>query len=233
MSTANTLSEKKETIRSFFDSIASRYDRINQVLSWNLDDRWRKRAVKLVFSGQERSILDLGIGTGKFIQLFSIRKSWDRLVGLDFSLNMLFEARKELSSKVLLVSADFHDIPLQAQSFDLVISSYTLRSVQDLPGFAREIHRLLNPGGKAALLCLTRPVHPIWRILAYPYLKFFLPLMGGALSGHQDAYHFLSESILTFQEPEKTVALLKQEGFRDAKIYRFTFGLATLIVAYK
>ena len=225
--------EKKETIRSFFDSIAPRYDHINQVLSWSLDDVWRKRAFKFIFSGKENSILDLGIGTGKFIQLFLKSKSWQRLAGLDFSLNMLRQARTELPSQVDLVSADFHDIPFQSKSFDLVISSFALRSVQDLPRFFREIQRLLRPEGKAALLCLTRPSNPFWKILAYPYLKFFLPLIGGVLSGHQDAYHFLSDSILSFQEPEKTAAMLKQEGFKDAKIYPFTLGLATLIVAYK
>ena len=233
MSTPEILSEKKETIRSFFDSIAPRYDHINQVLSWNLDDLWRKRAFKLTFSGKENSILDLGIGTGKFIQLFFKAKSWHRLTGLDFSLNMLRQARTELPSQVELVSADFHEMPFQSSGFDLVISSFALRSVQDLPQFFREIFRLLSPGGKASLLCLTRPTNPFWKILAYPYLKFFLPFIGGALSGHQDAYHFLSDSILSFQEPEKTAAMLKKEGFREVKIYSFTFGLATLILACK
>lgn len=223
--------DTRETLKGFFDSIAPRYDGINRLLSWNLDDVWRRWARDRVLQGHEKSILDLGTGTGKFLKTFFEKQKFERAVGIDFSLGMLSRAAQELSGKADFLSADFHDLPFQDASFDLVISSYTLRSVQEFPAFFREIRRILVPGGRAALLCLTRPAHPFWRALAYPYLKFYLPLVGGAVSGNRSAYEFLSSSILTFQEPAHTTAMLKEEGFRDASIHPMTLGLATLILA--
>ncbi len=229
----NTVLKEKEPIQEYFDSIAPRYDRVNQLLSWNLDDLWRKRARDMMLDGTEKSILDLGTGTGKFLKMFLEKKSWDRVAGVDFSQNMLEVAKRDLPQSVELVNADFHNLPFHDGSFDLVVSSYALRSVQEFPAFLKEIHRVLSSRGKAGLLCLTRPVNPIWRALAFPYLKFILPMAGGAITGNKDAYHFLSKSILTFQEPVKTVQMLQDHGFRKASIHPFTLGLATLILASK
>lgn len=231
MSIPEAKADSRETLKGFFDSIAPRYDNINRLLSWNLDDMWRRRARDLVLSGTEKSVLDLGTGTGRFLKTFFEKHRFERAVGIDFSIGMLRLAAQELSGQAEFLSADFHDLPFQDSSFDLVISSFTLRSVQEFPAFFREIRRILVPGGKAALLCLTRPPHPFWRAMAYPYLKFFLPLVGGAVSGNRDAYEFLSSSILTFQEPALTSAMLREEGFRHATIHPMTMGLATLIIA--
>lgn len=222
-----------ETIRTFFDSIAARYDSINHFLSFRLDEFWRRRSRDLLLEGSPRSILDLGTGTGKFLALFLAAQKWDRAAGLDFSGQMLRKAREGLSPEAEFVSADFHDLPFRPAAFDLIISSFTLRSVQDLPRFFSEVHRVLAPQGKAGFLCLTRPGNPFWRALSVPYLKFYLPLAGGLLSGNRDAYRFLASSILNFQEPAKTKIMLEQSGFRKVEIHPFTFGLATLIRACK
>lgn len=224
---------RKETIRDFFDSIARRYDFINQILSWNLDELWRRKSRDIIFDKTDQSILDLGVGTGKFIRLFLKKKTWGRAVGLDFSGKMLETARELFPSKVNWTQADFHDLPFTDQTFDVVISSYTLRSVQDLPKFFGELFRILTPKGKVGLLCLTRPVNPVWRALSYPYLKFFLPTVGGWLSGNPEAYRFLSSTILSFQTPEETAKMLQSQGFPRVEIHRFSFGLATLIAAHK
>jgi demethylmenaquinone methyltransferase/2-methoxy-6-polyprenyl-1,4-benzoquinol methylase len=223
----------KTKIRQFFDAIAFRYDFLNQFLSFRLDESWRRRARDLVMDGRQKSLLDLGIGTGKFLREFLEGNSWQRLAGVDFSSAMLQAARKELPRQIELIEADFHELPFQDESFDLIISGFTLRSVKDMPHFLKEIHRLLTRGGKTALLCLTRPKNLFWRILYYPYLKFYLPLVGGFVSGCRDAYQFLSQSILSFQETEQTVEAMCSSGFHSIHIHSFTFGVATLIIASK
>ncbi len=233
MSTTELASPEKKHIRDFFNAIASRYDVLNSLLSFRMDERWRKCSRDLVIGERQQDILDIGIGTGKFLKNFLEVKPWRRAVGLDFSEKMLAAARRELPASVSLVSADFHDLPFANQSFDLIASSFTLRSVKNFQQFIRELHRILRPGGKVALLCLTRPKNPMVRTLYYPYLRYYLPCIGNLLSGHNRAYCFLSESIQSFQEPEETLSIMQQCGFQTQKPVRFAFGVATLLIGEK
>lgn len=233
MTSATSLaSPDSRTIRGFFDQIAFRYDFLNALLSFRLDDYWRSKSKKLVLDGYEQSVLDLGIGTGRFLGTFLSGKQFKRAVGVDFSSKMLERSRQELPQGVRFVSADFHHLPFPEGGFDLVISSFTLRSVKDLKRFFDEVYRVLTPHGKAAFLCLTRP-QGLFRYLYYPYLRYYLPVVGKFFSGGSEAYQFLSQSIQHFQEPGTTVGLLRQRGFQTIQVHRLTFGAATLIVAKK
>lgn len=232
MSSTSLASPDKTAIRTFFDQIAFRYDFLNSLLSFRLDNYWRAKSKKLVLEGLEQSVLDLGVGTGRFLGTFIAGKTFRRAVGLDFSSKMLEKSREELPGNVRFVSGDFHSLPFPDGIFDLVISSFTLRSVKNLSVFFDEIYRVLTPHGKTALLCLTRP-NGLFRFIYYPYLRYYLPLVGKLFSGQEDAYQFLSQSIQTFQDPGSTVSLLRQRGFQSIRVYRLTFGAATLIVAKK
>jgi demethylmenaquinone methyltransferase/2-methoxy-6-polyprenyl-1,4-benzoquinol methylase len=128
---------------------------------------------------------------------------------------------------------DFDVLPFLEASFDLVISAFTLRSVQKLPEFLSAVLRILTPGGKAAFLDLTRPRNFAARLLFFPYLKFILPLLGWLISGNRKAYGFLSESVRHFQAPEETVRLMQAAGYRDLTTKSFAFGAATLIIGTK
>lgn len=232
MSTTDLASPEKQQIRSFFDEISPRYDFINDVLSLRLDARWRAQSLKLILEGTEKRLLDLGTGTGKFLEIFLKHRSWKSAVGLDFSSRMLELARRALPGAAF-ISGDFHALPFQNESFDLVISSFALRSVKDMEKFCSEVCRILEPGGKAAFLCLTRPHQRLFRALYYPYLNLYLPAVGRCLSGHRQAYEFLSQSIQHFQEPTQTVGWLKRVGFESVRLHAFTFGAATLFIARK
>jgi len=220
-------------LRGFFDGIAARYDFLNRFLSFHLDDYWRKKARELLLTGKEESILDLGTGTGKFLGLFLKSKTWKRAVGLDFSEGMLRASRRELSPKAGFIKGDFQALPFAPDSFNTVISAFTLRSVSNMRQFLGGIRRVLTQGGKTGLLCLTRPENPFFAALYYPYLKFYLPWIGGMISGNREAYRFLADSILNFQEPDDTAAMMREMGFLEVRVYRFTFGIATLIVGEK
>ena len=263
MTVSDYTSPPKETIRGFFDGIAASYDRINTLLSFSLDELWRRKAVRLILGGLTRtpshprplpprgeegeacrpaggfegvdprpaSILDLGVGTGKFLRGFLKRQPWRLAVGVDFSSEMLARAKTALPAGPSLVQADLHDLPFEDGTFDLVVSSFTLRSVKDRRHFFSEVRRILRPGGRAGFLCLTRPVSLAGRALYAPYLKFYLPLMGGLLSANRGAYRFLSESIQSFPSPADIGTQLAAGGFRNIFIRHFTFGISTLIGA--
>jgi len=242
----NLASPDKEFIREAFDSIAPKYDFLNTVLSFNLDEAWRKRACDLVLEPSrfysasaltaqpaQQSILDLGTGSGRFLQCFLARQTWKKSAALDFSANMLAQARENLPREVMLVQGDFHDLPFGSNEFDLVVSAFTLRSVKDMPRFLSQVFKILTPGGKAGFLCLTRPDAWWAKLLFYPYLKLYLPVVGWIFSGKLKAYQFLSESVASFQEPQKTAAEMRVAGFSDIQIHAFTFGAATLILGRK
>ncbi|HOW59892.1 MAG TPA: ubiquinone/menaquinone biosynthesis methyltransferase [Candidatus Omnitrophota bacterium] len=219
-----------------FDSISPRYDLLNQVLSFGMSESWRKRSARIILSEpgfSPKSILDLGCGTGKFLECFLRSRAWEHAVGVDFSSSMLQRARETIPGNVLWLQEDFEALPFLESSFDLIISGFTLRSVQKLPEFLGTVYRVLRPGGKAAFLDLTLPPHPLARMLCYPYLRFFLPIMGWLLSGNRAAYDFLSGSVRSFPPPENTIRLMKTVGFRECDSKCFAFGAATLIIGGK
>ncbi len=226
----------KEFIRKAFDSITPRYDLLNQVLSFGMSEAWRKRSAEIVLGDPTfvpKTLLDLGCGTGKFLECFLRKKSWESVTGVDFSIAMLKKARETVSGNVMWLQEDFDSLPFLESSFDLVISGFTLRSVQKLPEFLSTVLRILTPGGKAAFLDLTRPRNFWARLLFYPYLKFILPLLGWLISGNLRAYGFLSGSVRKFQSPEDTIRLMQAAGFRDLTSKSFAFGAATLIIGEK
>jgi len=226
-------SPDKETIRGLFDHIAFRYDALNSLLSLSIDESWRKRAVDLILGNSERekSILDLGVGTGKFLARFLRKKTWKLAAGVDFSGEMLRRAQTQLSPSCRLLQADIHDLPFEDQTFDVVVSSFTLRSVKNRNRFFTEVHRILAPGGRVGFLCLTRPSSFVGRTLYAPYLRFYLPFVGGLLTRDRIAYRFLSESIQAFPPFKEIVREMEGSGFQNLHLHPFTFGISTLLVA--
>ena len=237
----------KEFIRRTFDSISPRYDLLNQILSFGSADQWRRKAANLLLEGGNGSgtilgkqngarptaILDVGVGTGDFLKWFLKARSWERSVGTDFSAEMLERAKEKLPPSVELFSADFHELPFEDSSFDLIVSAFTLRSVQHMPRFLSGLFRILKPGGRVGFLDLTRPRNRLHKLLFFPYLRIFLPVMGWLISGHQTAYQFLSQSVDRFQTPEETMRLMADAGFKDCHSKSFSFGAATLIIGHK
>lgn len=226
----------KKFIRDAFDAITPRYDMLNQILSFGMSETWRERSAEIVLSDARfspKTLLDLGCGTGKFLECFLRRRSWESATGVDFSVAMLGKARATVSGNVMWLQEDFETLPFLESSFDLVISGFTLRSVQKMPEFLARIHRILTPGGRAVFLDLTRP-RSFWaRLFFYPYLKWALPLLGWLISGHREAYDFLSASVRKFQPPEETIRLMEAAGYRDFASKSFAFGAATLIIGTK
>ncbi len=209
---------------------------LNQILSFGMAGSWRKRSAEILMSDPRfspKTLLDLGCGTGKFLKCFLRSRSWESVTGVDFSVVMLKKARETVPGNVMWLQEDFDSLPFLESSFDLVISGFTLRSVQKLTEFLSGVHRILTPGGKAAFLDLTRPRNFWVRLFFFPYIKFILPLLGWLFSGRRKAYDFLSGSVQSFQSPEDTIQLMKAVGYRDLTSKSFAFGVATLIIGTK
>lgn len=227
---------QSQGIRQIFTEITPYYDFLNGLLSLRLDRSWRRWAVGMTLEGNEKSILDVGTGTGKFLEAFLARGRFDRVCGIDLCESMLARARKAVRRPdVVWLNSDVsRGIPCESGSFDLATAAFTLRSLRDhLPSFFSEVFRVLKPGGKAVFLELTRPAGGLLKLLYYPYLALYLPLVGALVSRSLKAYSFLANSIRHFEEPARVASLLKEAGFASAERHSYTGGIATLILARK
>jgi len=222
-----------KTIQSIFDSIPERYDLLNTIFSLSLDRNWRKRAAKSVIEGNEKSVLDIGVGTGKSILEFLKVKHFDLSVGCDFSKGMLQVAKGNVNG-TKLACADLHSLPFADRTFDIVTSSFVLRSVQNMAKFLLEVSRVLKLNGKFVFLDLTRPTNPfVWHLLYKPYLNIYIPLIGKTVSRHERAYQFLSQSIQHFVDPVMLKEQLEAAGFRQVSFKPLTLGISTLFMGKK
>jgi demethylmenaquinone methyltransferase / 2-methoxy-6-polyprenyl-1,4-benzoquinol methylase len=200
-----------------FDRIAPVYDVMNRVMTAGLDRRWRRlAAAEVVWPGDR--VLDACCGTGDLA--VECERRGGRVVGLDFSERMLERARKK-SGAIEWVQGDALALPFEDGSFDAATVGFGVRNLADLEGGLRELARVLRPGGKLAVLEITRPrglLKPFFRL----WFDVLVPLAGRVLPGGK-AYTYLPASVRRFPGPDDLSALLERAGFEDVR-YRLLGG---------
>ncbi len=226
-------SRPQSEIRNIFDKIANRYDFLNSFLSFNQDKRWRRAAVKKTLAGSEKSILDIGTGSGTFLEEFLKVQRFEKVFGTDISPEMLVLARNRLGAGANLLLSQGSGLSFHDHEFDIASAAFVLRSISDLLAFFKEVHRVLKPEGKFVILELTRPKNAFMKLLYLSYLNCYLPLVGRIVSGSANAYQFLSKSIQRFYDVGEIMELLKLAGFNSVKIQSLSGGICTLIIAEK
>jgi demethylmenaquinone methyltransferase/2-methoxy-6-polyprenyl-1,4-benzoquinol methylase len=192
-----------------FDRIAPVYDVMNRVMTAGLDRRWRRRAVRKVVWPGDR-VLDACCGTGDLA--IEAERRGGRVVGLDFSAQMLDRARRK-SGTIEWVQGDALALPFPDGSFDAATVGFGVRNLDDLEAGLRELARALRPGGRLAVLEITQPsgiLRPFFRV----WLDVLVPLAGKVLPGGK-AYTYLPASIRRFPGPEDLSAALERAGLVD------------------
>ena len=220
-----------------FDAIAGRYDFLNHLLSAGIDRRWRRRAIAaLALQGGER-VLDLCTGTADLaLAARTARPSAARVVGVDFSGAMLRRgrtkvARRGLAETVTLIRGDATRLPVAAESVDVVTIAFGIRNVEQPDVACAEIHRVLKPHGRLAILEFAPPTTGAFRLVYQAYSRYVLPHIGRLISGDRTAYAYLPASISAFAKSDEFVKFLRQNGFADVKAVPLTFGVVFLYTA--
>lgn len=213
-----------------FDRISSTYDRINRILSFGMDRRWRKKVAEFLPQRPHLQILDLATGTGDQIAALLDHKA--TFTGIDLSEEMLRLAHKKIGRRARFVHGNAEELPFENHTFDAATFSFGIRNVNDPHRSLQEIHRVLKQKGRCLILEFSLPSGPLRRLYLF-YLRHILPRIGGLLSRKPDAYRYLNQTIETFPSGKAFCAWMKEAGFASVHTVPMAFGGVTLYVGEK
>lgn len=229
---------KKEKIKGLFDSIAPDYDRLNHILSLNIDKRWRNRAVsELIDTNLSLKVLDVACGTGDFtIEIARKAAQGSKVIGVDLSEGMMKIGREKIAAagvQAVMEYGDCEALDYADGSFDRVSAGFGVRNFENLDKGLREMCRVLKTRGKIVILELSIPTNPLIRWCYKLYFLKILPAIGGWFSGNRGAYTYLPSSVLRFPSPDNFAAMMTEAGFADVHHRSLTLGICRMYVAIK
>jgi demethylmenaquinone methyltransferase/2-methoxy-6-polyprenyl-1,4-benzoquinol methylase len=223
---------KHVAVRDMFAEIAPDYDRLNHLLSGNIDRYWRwftVRKIRDLLSRPDALALDLCCGTGDLA--FELAK-FARVIACDFCHPMLVIGREKGSRypdrRAHFAEGDALMLPFVDQVFDVVTISFGLRNLENLEGGLREMLRVLKPGGRAAVLEFSQPVVPVFSALANFYMNRIVPIIGARVSGYGAAYHYLPLSIRAFPKQRELSSMMQETGFHRVRYHNLMGGAVAL-----
>ena len=220
---------------AMFDMIAPRYDLLNRLMSFGVDQRWRNKTVDALELKPGFRVLDLATGTADLALKVLQRHPETKVVGVDPSEGMLKIGRQKVAAKGLsevctLEVGDAQALPFPDKSFDGLCMAFGIRNVPDRAKALREMARVVRPDGRIAILELSEPRKGILGPLARFQIRTVVPFMGQLLSGARE-YRYLQESIANFPPPEAFADLMRESGLEVLRVQPLTFGVCCLYVA--
>lgn len=222
-------------IEEIFRRIAPRYDRLNRVLSWKRDVRWRERAIAALSLPAEAHVLDLCAGTMDMAVLLLRRYTQVKILCADFCEPMLKIGREKIPHvfhpQVETLCCDAQDLPCADASFDAVLCAFGMRNIPDQHRALAQVARVLKPGGQFVILEFFPPTTKLASLFANTYVRFVIPYLGGFLAKDRAAYQHLRDSTAAFYPLPAYRALLRQFGFHITHETPCSGGIATLLIA--
>jgi demethylmenaquinone methyltransferase / 2-methoxy-6-polyprenyl-1,4-benzoquinol methylase len=235
-----TVDKSPDRVRDMFGEIAPKYDRMNHLLSMNMDKRWRSKTVRRLSPKDDSRILDVCCGTGDLAIAFAKATGGKaEVIACDFCPQMLTIGRNKqqklnLSKPIEFVEADTQELPFDDNAFDIVSVAFGLRNVEDTDKGLSEMRRVCRPGGKVAILECTNPRTQPLRAFYLFYFRNILPRLGQLLARNsKQAYKYLPSSVGEFPAYEKLTERMLGVGMSNAMYFPMTFGVATLYVGTK
>ena len=231
-------SEKARHVRDVFDSVASNYDIMNDLMSGGLHRLWKRYTVDQAAVRPGQQVLDLAGGTGDLAQKFApIVGSTGQVVLADINHSMLVEGRKRLinagvSGNLTITQVNAEQLPFAAASFDCITIAFGLRNVTDKQAALRSMLRTLKPGGKALVLEFSKPsaaLKPVYDLYSFR----ILPLIGKLVAKDESSYQYLAESIRMHPDQEALLEMMQDAGFERCRYHNLAGGIVALHVGYK
>jgi demethylmenaquinone methyltransferase/2-methoxy-6-polyprenyl-1,4-benzoquinol methylase len=228
--------EKAAHVAGVFDSVATRYDLMNDLMSGGLHRLWKAFTVRHADVRPGMKVLDIAGGTGDLARAFAERAGDTGLVVLsDINMSMLRAGRDKLLDKgrmLPLVQCDAERLPFADDSFDVVSVAFGLRNMTHKDVALAEMRRVIRPGGKVLVLEFSR----VWAPLAPLYDAFsfsVLPWLGAKVAGDRDSYRYLAESIRMHPPQDELARVMEQAGLEQVQWFNLTAGVCALHVGRK
>lgn len=226
---------RPSSVAEMFGRIAARYDLLNTLMTFGMDEGWRQRAVTAARLPPDGLALDVGTGTGALALALARAAPHARIAGVDFAAPMVARApararRAGLRTRMAFARADALRLPFGDATFDCVSSAFVVRNVADREQAFAEQLRVLRPGGRMVCLELTRTRLPVFRGLFGWYFHRWVPLLGALVAGDAAAYSYLPESVAAFPGPDQLSALIAGVGFQGVRYELLGLGTVALHV---
>ena len=230
--------DKARLVRGVFDSVASKYDLMNDLMSGGLHRLWKRFAVAEAGIRPGHVVLDLAGGTGDLARAFAARVGDEgRVVLADINRAMLEQGRRRLvdagvGGNLSIVQVDAENLPFADGSFDRVSIAFGLRNVTDKAAALASMRRVLKPGGKLLILEFSKPLEPLRP--AYDLYSFrVLPLLGRLVANDAESYRYLAESIRMHPDQETLLAMLEAAGLDRCRYQNLAGGVVALHTGYR
>ena len=235
----NEQQSKKEQVEQMFDNIAPTYDKLNHIMSLNIDRVWRRRVMRIVRRAKAHKIMDVATGTGDLAIAMAKRVDRTQILGVDLSEEMLAVARRKvekqgLEERIMLEKGDAENLDMvTSESIDAATVAFGVRNFENIERGLKEIYRTLKPGGKLVVLEFSMPKNRLVRWVYSQYAHRLLPRIGGMISKDKQAYTYLPDSVEEFPAPERFAEILRGVGFKSVKTRSQSFGIAYIYDATK
>ncbi|MFI3319382.1 MAG: bifunctional demethylmenaquinone methyltransferase/2-methoxy-6-polyprenyl-1,4-benzoquinol methylase UbiE [Rikenellaceae bacterium] len=229
---------KSQEVKEMFDNIAPAYDRLNHILSMQIDKLWRRRVVKIVRSFAPSKILDMATGTGDLALVLARAIPSAEVVGIDLSPGMLEVAQQKIAkcgvaNRVSVQCGAAESIDLESESVDVVTVAFGVRNFGDLEGGLREMTRVVKRGGHVVVLEFSTPDNRLFGWFYNIYSHKVLPFVGGMISKDRRAYEYLPASVDEFPAPARFVEMMRGAGCSSCEVISQSGGIARIYVAKK
>lgn len=228
--------DKAQRVRGVFDSVASKYDTMNDVMSFGLHRWWKAYAVAVANVQPGDHVLDLAAGTGDLARAFALRVGpLGMVVHTDINEAMLRVGRERMIDQGLVLPTtlcDAEQLPFADASFHLVTVAFGLRNMTNKERALREMARVLKPGGRVLVLEFSKIAAPFEK--AYDWYSFkVLPRLGKLIAGDADSYRYLAESIRMHPDQPTLKAMMQIQGFAHVDVHNLAAGVVSLHVGVR
>ncbi|MGB1557076.1 MAG: bifunctional demethylmenaquinone methyltransferase/2-methoxy-6-polyprenyl-1,4-benzoquinol methylase UbiE [Oceanococcaceae bacterium] len=230
--------DKARRVEQVFDSVAGRYDVMNDLMSFGVHRLWKRFAIDLAAVRSGDKVLDLAAGTGDLALAMLPRLGpKGQMVLADYNGSMLGVGRDRLldrgHAQARYVQADAEALPFPEDHFDLVTMAFGLRNVRDKDAALASIYRVLKPGGRLLVLEFSKPRSALLGKAYDAYSFSVLPRMGQAVANDADSYRYLAESIRQHPDQNTLKGMFENAGFERVQVYNMTGGIVALHRGYK
>ena len=231
--------EKARLVRGVFDSVAEKYDIMNDLMSFGIHRLWKRFAIELAGVRPGQKILDLASGTGDLADRFAGLVGPQGLVIMsDINASMLKVGRDRMLDRghvgnLAYTQINAEQLPIADNSLDLITIAFGLRNVTDKDQALASMYRALRPGGRALVLEFSKPTSKPLEKIYDTYSFGFLPRMGQLVANDAESYRYLAESIRMHPDQETLKGMMENAGFERCDVHNLTGGIVAVHRGFK